>query len=327
MKYPRRSPYLIFQQTGKDEFIVENYLYSESYRLSYQTASFLKQLDGNKDPHNLLPDWSNEHIRQLLEKLEACGLLAPKRKVLKLGLGSFLYPLIYCYPGKSKIWLAKLWNVILMIMIIPMLAIGMHLQSQFIDVYMQDKSELYLSLLIGSLIGVAFHEISHTCAGLAYGGTLSEIGIGMQYFLPMGYVIMDDRSVKSKLRRIQIDAAGIEMNIFLYGCFMCLAAAGFFNPFVMMLSGTINLMMAIVNILPLSTFDGMKILSIITGKEDVLEYAKALIKHRKEYLRRQVCTTGRVAAVTASYMLVGFQTVLPMLLVYEGISFVRLIKL
>ena len=220
MKYPRISPYLIFKQSGRNEYIVENYLYSESYRLNSRTASFLKQLDGKNDPYRFLPDCSKEQVSQLLQYLAACDLLEPKRKILTLGVGSFSYPLIYCYPGKGQKWLAKLWNQILIIMFIPMLVTGIFLQSQEIHIYIQSKSELYLSILIGELLGIALHELSHTCAGLAYGGHLSEIGIGMQYFFPMGYVLMDDRSVRGKWRQIQIDAAGIEMNLFLYGFFL-----------------------------------------------------------------------------------------------------------
>ena len=95
----------------------------------------------------------------------------------------------------------------------------------------------------------------------------------------------------------------------------------------MMLCGVINLAMAILNSLPLSCFDGIKILSIITGKEDVLDYAKELIKHRKDYLRKQERNARRVAVITASYGLMCFQIVLPILVVYEGLSFVRLILL
>lgn len=117
------------------------------------------------------------------------------------------------------------------------------------------------------------------------------------------------------------------MNLLLYGVFICLSAAGFWKPFVMKLSGTINLAMAILNTLPLSNFDGMKILAIITGKEDVLEHAKKLIRHRKKYLQKPASRARCIAALTASYGLVGFQLLLPMLLIYEGISLVRLILL
>ena len=328
MKYPRRSPYLTYKQTGRDEYKIDNYLYSETYYLNRKTASFLKQLDGKHNPYSLLSDCSKEYVRQLMKDLKASDLLAPKKELLKIGIGSCLYPLIYCYPGIIRKWLAKIWNLILMIMFIPMMATGIYLQHHgMIHAYMQSKSELYLSMIIGSAIGIALHELSHTCAGLAYNGQLFEIGIGTYCFLPIGYVLMDNSKVKSRLKRLQINAAGIEMNLLLYGVFMCLAAAGFSNPFVMKLCGTISLGMAIVNALPLSILDGIKILSIISGKEDVLDHAKKLIRHRKKYLRKHTRKAGRIAAVTASYGLVGFQIVLPMLLIYEGISLIRLIML
>lgn len=327
MKYPRRSPYLICKRTGRDEYMMEHYLYSEKYLMDHKTVSFLKQLDGKHNPYDLLSDSSRQQVGRMLKELKACDLLAPKKTLLKLGVGSCIYPLIYCYPNKLQKWFAKFWNTFLMIMYIPMLITGVVLQSRGTHTYMRCKDELYLAMFIGVLFGITFHELSHACAGIAYNGHLFEIGIGTQYFLPMGYVLIDNSSVESRMKRIQIDAAGIEMNLFLYGVFMCMSAAGFWNPFVMKLSGTINLAMAILNALPLSNFDGMKILAIITGKKDVLEHAKKLIRHRKRYLRKPACRARCIAALTASYGLVGFQLLLPMLLIYEGISLVRLILL
>ncbi len=62
MKYPRRSPYLMYKRTGRDEVVVEHYLLSGTYRLNHKTAAFIKRLDGKHSPYSLLPDCSRDHV-------------------------------------------------------------------------------------------------------------------------------------------------------------------------------------------------------------------------------------------------------------------------
>ena len=326
MKYPKRSPYLIYRRYG-DEYIVENWIYSEKYCMDQETVQFLKNLDGKHDPYELLPDYSREKVSQFMEELDDCDMLATEKKIMTIGPGLFKYPLIYCYPDRLQRKLAKIWNRFLILMFLPMLVIGLYLQCNEIREYIFSKSELYLGLIVGTLFGVVFHELSHTCAGLAYGAHMSEIGVGVHFFLPIGYVLMEDKNVKNGLSRIQINAAGVEMNLFLYGCFMCLERSGYFHSCVMYLCGIISLTMAIINILPLDGLDGMKILSIIFGKEDILQCAKKIAKSRRRYLNWHYFSAASIAAVTGSYGLVGFQIILPMFTIVEVISLVRLILL
>ena len=325
MKYPRRSPYLIFKRVARDEYRVKNYLYSETWRTDRMTATFLRQLNGRRNPCDLLSECSEGYVRQLIKDLEKCNLLAPaKKKLMSIGKGCWIFPLVYCYPGKAQRRLAQVWNCILMLMFVPLLMQGIFIRNGMMHLlHMQSKGEVYAGMLIGVGVGMLLHELSHTCATLAYRGHLFEIGIGIRFLMPLGYVLLDDSHIKSKLRRIQINAAGIEMNLLLYGVFMCLIPTGFISPFVMYLAAVENLVLALLNLLPLDLFDGIRILSVIFGKEDLLEHAKTLIKRRKHYRKNP----GRAAAVTASYALVGFQIVLPLMMAYELFCLVKLILL
>ena len=326
MKYPKRSPYLSFKRTEKDKYIIKDFLYSDAYQANAQTAAFLKQLDGKHNPYDLLPELSKADVRQAISHLDDCNLLAPKKKFLKLGLGHYMYPLIYCYPNKLHKRLAALWNFLLMIMCIPMLALGLYIQANVkSQIYWQSKSELYMAMLLGIVLGIIIHELSHTCSGLTYNGRLYEIGIGTRFFLPMGYVLLDDDPIKNHFHKIQFFAAGIEANILLYGIFMCLASNGFGSPIIMYLAGIENLGLAIANILPLDGLDGMKILSTVFRKDDLLQHAKKLVKKNSSNgvhvsLRRTIC-------ISASYALIVFQMVLPLLVIYNGYSLIRLIAL
>lgn len=328
MRYPRKSPYLIYKRSAKDEYRIENYLYSESYRLNNKAVAFLKCLDGRHNPYKLLPGHSKADVRQKIRELKACHLLAPKKEMLVHGIGSCMYPLIYCYPGRLQKFLAQIYNFLLMALFIPVFILGLcyGTQSTF-HVYAQSKGELFAAMILGTVIGVAMHELSHTCAGLAYGAHIFEIGIGTQFFIPMEYVLMDDSNVRNRLQKIQINAAGIEMNFLLYGVFMLLIPSGFVSPFIIKACSLVNLVMAILNALPLNGLDGMKIISTVFKKEDLLKYAKRIIRNRKKQGRKPERSVGTIAVVAASYGLIGFQIVLPLLLIYEGYSLVRLILL
>ncbi len=324
MKYPRKSPYLIYKRISEDEYIVKHYFKSVSYKTDLETVTLLRKLNGKNNPYKILPDCSKENVRNRILELKEAKLLEEKKELIKVGIGSCMYPLIHCYPNKMHKQLAKICNILLMIMFIPMFILGICIQSNNESFgYMQGKCDLFIGLLLGLVFGVMIHELAHTCACLSYRGYLFEIGVGTTFFLPMGYVLLEDGHIKNKFKRIQIYAAGIEMNLLLYGVFMFLASIEFINPFIMYLVAVENLVMAIINAMPLGIFDGLKILSTIFGKENLLIEAKNRIKHWNKF--KNVHNTRETAITIASCVLVVFQLAIPALLIYEGYSIVQLI--
>ena len=327
MKYPLRSPYLKFKRTDKDEYVIENWLYNEAYSVSRRLASFLRRLNGRRNPYKLMPGYSKEEIDQILDDLWDCSLLAPKKAAISLGTGSFIYPVMYCYPGKKKRIIAGIFNSLLLVSFIPMLLMGIYQYHQADYFAMHNWGEMFLGMAVGILVGITLHELSHAAAGLSLGAHVSEVGIGTHFFLPSAYVLMDTRDVTSRFRNAQINAAGVEMNMLLYGVFMSLAVSGPENSFVLYMAAAVNLGVGIVNALPLKGLDGMHVLSNILGEEDLLKCAvRTVKKHRK-----RSCKTGNkaehVAAVTASYALIGFQVVLPLLMIYEWYNVVALVRM
>ena len=322
MKYPQKSPYLIYSHIGDNEYTVENRLTSERYRLDYMLYTFLRRLDGKRNPYSILPGVSRDVVRLLINDLREANLLASEKRIQRLGIGSCMYPLIYCYPGKTQKQLAKTWNYVLMMAFIPFFLIGLYLSvtGEF-SVQMQSKSELYVGIVLGVGVGILLHELSHMCAGLTYGGQLFEMGVGTHCFLPMGYVLLDTEHIQTRTNKLQIYMAGIEINLLLYGVFMCLVPIGFLSPFVLYLAAIENLALATFNLLPFDGLDGIMILSTILGQTDILRKAKGIIKKRKCHRK----TGKNSTAVIAAYVLVGFQLLMPFLIAYEGYCLVRLI--
>ena len=130
MKYPRRSPYLIFSRVSMGEYKVKNYFHSVTYRTDHTTATFPRHLNGKQNPYNLLPECREDYVRQLIRDLEKCNLLAPaKKEPRSIGKGCWIFPFIYCYPGKAQRRLAQIWNCILMLMFVPLLMQGIFIRN------------------------------------------------------------------------------------------------------------------------------------------------------------------------------------------------------
>ena len=82
---------------------------------------------------------------------------------------------------------------------------------------------MWLGNILGIVFGALLHELGHAFAGLTYGARVFEMGVMINAILPGAYVLMDSQRVQSKMKRIQIYAAGVESNALFAG--VCLLIA------------------------------------------------------------------------------------------------------
>ena len=325
MKYPRKSPYLIYVETENGHCKVEDILHDDVWMLDHKEMAILSCLDGRHNPYEFLPEYSKDDIQKTLKELEDSYLLAPKKKIHFEGLGSYSIPLMYCYPGKAITCFAKIYNFLLMTLFLPVFVLGLFVsKSNIIDVAPQSIGEVVVAILISGFVGIGLHELSHAFSSLAYGGNLFEIGIGTSFFLPIGYVLIYYENVKNTLKRVQIDAAGVEMNLLLCGSFMLLKPI-LIRSYIIDFFALANLLIAVLNILPLNGHDGLNILAILFKKDNLLEYAKSFIEN--SWKGNALRSFRPLITVAASYCLVGLQILIPLLAIVEGFSIVKLITL
>lgn len=142
--------------------------------------------------------------------------------------------------------------------------------------------------------------------------------------LPGFYTLMDDSGVKSRLKKVQILAAGVEGNILFAGCLLLLT--GFFPGIqsFLFVAAVTNIVMTIVNMMAMRRTDGYKILMLLIGMDEMddLEKAKNTLKKRK---RRQMLVEDGLygyAKLTACYMIVWLQRVFPVLILLEVIAWI-----
>lgn len=332
MKYPCRSPFLLYNRIDKDSFRIHNVLNAKTYQVSIEFVSFLRQLNGRRDPYTIFPQHSKWYIRQLIRELKHCEMLAPKKSFLHFGFGYYIYPMLYCYFGRVAKILAKLWNQFLMIGCIPILIFGIWVQTYIIvnpSILVRGVQNIKACVIPGIILGVGIatlcHELSHAYVGLAYNSHVFMMGIGIQFFLPVGFVFMDTRHIRNKFHLMQIHAAGIEVNFLLYGIFMGTVLTPFFTPFLMYIMAMMNLCMAIYNLLPLVGLDGLTILSDFLGKKDLYQSALNRIKNPQKVEN----SSGffNLLSLVASYLLIILQILTPLSLLVDLYACIHLIKL
>ena len=124
---------------------------------------------------------------------------------------------------------------------------------------------------------------------------------------------MNENNIKKRMRRVQVSAAGIEMNLVLTAMFLILSArievlSGFF------LGAAIqNVFLAFLNLTFINGFDGMTIISELLGIEGLVDKAKRITKSkiRKESLRSNGISGKAIIAVCYAFR--GIQVALPLL--------------
>ena len=106
-------------------------------------------------------------------------------------------------------------NYLLLILWLPTLLFGLDCFIKNLpDI---DNGSALLGQWIAIVIGAVLHEIGHASATLCYGGRVFEAGSLLQNYMPGAYVMIDDKPVRKRLQKVQILAAGVEMNMLLSG--------------------------------------------------------------------------------------------------------------
>lgn len=154
-------------------------------------------------------------------------------------------------------------------------------------------------------------------------GNVFEFGIMIRYFLPGAYVVLDSEKIRNRFKKAQIFAAGIEMNLLLAGIFLILLKFGWLDCTLLIYVALLRNPGAF-NLALIGPLDGMKIFSELLGVENIVDKAKKLIfdNEAKKILRKRGIN-GR-AAIASCYIIVGFQLLLPLVLILNVISIMGL---
>lgn len=277
MDRPIIANWIKFKKINNETFMVRNLLDDSEYELDSYYVWFAHQLDGKTDPLSIDKDLTVEDVYDVLKELEAYDIIRSKH-FLSLNIFNLLLTLWKPKVSYTLRIISYFANLIIQISFMPLLvmAIWRFLNSPFdinLDLY-------FVGLMFGTLAGITLHEIAHTVACLGYGGKVFEIGAMLRCFIPGAYVLMNVRNIKNRMHRVQISAAGVEVNIILFSIFLILAVennvlSGFFYG-----ASICNLLLALVNLTFAEGLDGMTIIGELLGIEDLVEEANNVVKSK-----------------------------------------------
>lgn len=310
MSYPVLANWIRFRRISENEFEIIDLLFDKRFKCSEKTFLFLRQLDGKRNPYEIDENMSEEEMDALLKRLEEKTIIRHKRFLSTY----FLNLLVTVWqPHVTKgLRVASVFiNGILLFSWIPMLFISLVTLSDIFNEFTFDY--FWFGNIFGLLIGLILHEFAHVFACLAYGGYVFEIGITIHLFMPGAYVLMSESYIKKRMQRVQVSAAGIEMNLLLTAIFLILSAefhslSGFFLGAAMQ-----NALCVLLNMVFIDGFDGTVIIGELLGTGEIICMSKIVTKSKFEKNRLKKGGIQGKATLMVCYIMRLFQVVLPLI--------------
>lgn len=325
MSYPMLANYIRFKRKSSDyaEDFCEayNYLTDIRCKLDLKTAAFARKLNGFRDPYRVDKRFTRAEVDDMLDTLSFYGIVRDRRFLSK----SIFELMMTVWKPKvtqSMRIAAFFLNYLLLISWLPLLIAGILLLNQ--NMYMIDDDYMLAVVYLGTLVGLALHEIGHAIATLGCGGRLFEMGIMLRLFMPGAYVLSDLKCVKSRFYRIQVHAAGIETNFSLVGMSLILSAVCYNFGGIFLGAAISNLILALVNSTFVNGLYGAHIIGeLLCGDLDFIDKARKIVKSkrvRNRFIRKGI--NGRVT-IAISYIITVLQIFLPLIYIFNIMQVIK----
>ena len=302
--------WLVFSRKNQYEYDVHDCLYDEDFTMGVTIAAFARKLNGHRNPYSINMGLTKAEINHMLKQLREHDLLRYGRS-LDAGSGAH-YTLWFIKRNPLLIKVARLWNCSLMLSWLPVFIFGVLFFIRDLPIINTDC--MWLGNILGIIFGALLHELGHAFAGLTYGARVFEIGIMINALLPGAYVLMDSQSVQSKMKRIQIYAAGVESNALFAGVCLLIACAIPYAGAFLLNAAIGNIILALVNITFGGGLDGASILSELLGIENLVEDTKKVVLNRR--IRRKLRSKGMpgYALIAVSVVVQILQITIPVII-------------
>lgn len=328
MKYPFFSNWISYKRIDGDKYCIYNHLLEERSIVNGVDLRIARKLNGRIDPASILPDMSRIELRRYLNNLEYDGLIR-REKVINKSFLSYMKTIKVLQKPSNRL-LYWLMNLILMMSFLPIFVIGILVAIGFVnitncsfvrygwDIYDNTWLICMINILILILSG-CIHEICHAVSGRAYGAKVMEYGVAITVF-PAFYTMIDMKIVRSKLKRIQIMAAGLEGQLLLSGGALLIGKAFPITKVVTYQCVLVNMIMVCINCLPIEGLDGYQITEIALGTDDMASQSNDLLSNRR--LLKNVWNDGIYgkAKIGAALLVSSGKIIYPILILVNILS-------
>ena len=316
------SNYVRFKHLDENRYLAYEHIFEEEIILDAEAVRFVRKLDGKTDPYSI-GGYSASEVDELLEELEYREMLRHSRVLVKW-IGTIYYTVFIPHIKKTGRIVSLILNRLLLVSWLPVLVMGFITYVKAGDFEEFDFLEFWLGIIPGVIAGTVFHEFGHAIAGLGYGGTVYEVGISITNFLPSAYTMIKTENIKNPLRRIQIDAAGVEMNMLLAGVFMFMAALFPELGNLLLSSAIVNIADALFNLVFIADLDGAHIIGTILGDMQFVQKSRRLVFSRKARKKMRKKGINGEAAIAVSYILAVMQLALPAVYLLSVLEMMKL---
>ena len=274
----------------KEHYIVINPDGNE-YELSYKLYHILENADGTH-PLSL--------SRNLKRRLERDKIITTSRFVLT---GVINRLIVFAIGNRSKniYQCCQAVNKVLAFASLPLFLLAMLLMLRSWDeVQHSFNAGLYYGLFILSLVA---HEFGHLSAGVSAGYTVTDVCLLLLGIFPIGaYVACRDNTLASKRERIQLSLAGIEAELFMVGLLIILALI--FESYTLVMSANTNVLLIIINSLPVRGLDGEAALSALFEVKSISNLSTRIILDSKK--RKRLFQSGIIGKMCLMFYFIVF---------------------
>lgn len=326
MKYPQLVNTLQYKRIDNTTYLVRNYATNCNYTLDDDSCRFIQNLDGKTNPYSIRSNLSSYEIEHLLKWLNK-NELTRRSRMRKNGLLSVTITLFTIKATTNMKVVSWFLNVGLILCFLPLLITGLLFAHNNYSTIVNHFSYplLIIGLILGQGVGIVLHESAHAISGLAFRAKVSECGLLIGLFMFGAYVEIYEDNIKSRLKKIEIYAAGIEMNLSLVGISLvftnvCDSASSLFYGIAIS-----NMLLGLINLLPIVGLDGGQITSLLLGDEYLSSVIDLLFDSRTRKQAFHQGINGYVKIVACIIGLVS-QIAYPVLLIVNICSIWRLFE-
>jgi Zn-dependent protease len=254
----------------------------DEFEISRALHDALLKADGTKPLD--LPDKG----RSVLPELQRNGLVSTSRFVKSKGL--FNRFILFQVGSIGNLSVAcRIVNAGLSVMSILLFAIGVFLMSTG-STPIGNSTNWWLCYGL-FIISLACHEAGHFMAGVSYGYRIHDVGVLLIGVVPLGaYVAHEDKKDATKVEKLQFALAGIEMNLLIAGICLMITKLCYSLSATMVMVANMNVILALVNLLPAEGLDGETALSALFGVGSISKIAKTCLLRRE--LRYKLIHSG-----------------------------------
>ena len=316
-KYPVMANWVETKKIEHDTYYVRNGVTDIIYELDSMAYGFLRNLNGDTNPLELGEKYdidTDEILKIFIENLlvRTEGKKVPSKK------GIYMRTIYIPQKKRNRSMFLALYNLVLMLCWCPILYLGIYwIQTEGI----KWNSDFALAGgIIGMMLGILLHEFSHAAACLHYKGGFYEFGVVCQYVYPGAYVIVDKSTIKSRLKRVQVDAAGVESNFVLAG--LCWILNGYYESIsgCLFMAGLINILLGIINLSFIDGFDGHSVMLEILGFDGKQELKRIVKNALKKSAGKELSMNQKVIIVTVVILMI-YQVLLPIMAINSFLIF------